>query len=365
MNKKSTKKNISIVMSLLLILTFVSCTKTDKETVLSPNVSEDIKTEENEVKLTLEKGHNFLKDGDFESAKSTYEKAISMDKTNKDIYLEIKDKYLAINRFDDALYFIQLSINNSTDIENMKAISDDIKANFQTDIFTKALYEGDNFTLPSELIAKINNEDISIPVTWNNSIVDTSTTGIFYFSGTNKEYSREFNATINVLPPVIVEEPVTVLDEEIAYIKAIYESNGKTYVDVHLVEFLRGAEALSAALEENPSFVLTNEDGSRFIANGYYIRDNHNTITTYELSDDTMFNLLPYDIDPFPESLPADSPDNYSAIPKPVTYDDFKFYIDKVSSGLKAQNLSTDRRLLSWIKTKNNIVYDISRQYTP
>ena len=131
MNKKFKAKNLSIFLSLLLISTFVSCSKIDKETILSPNVTEDIKVEENEVKVTLEKGNSYLNDNDFANAKLTYEKAISIDKVNKDIYLQIKDKYLELTRFDDALYFVQLAINNNTDVDNMKIISDNIKSNFE------------------------------------------------------------------------------------------------------------------------------------------------------------------------------------------------------------------------------------------
>ncbi len=200
MNKKFKTKNLSIFLSLLLISTFVSCSKIDKETILSPNVTEDIKVEENEVKVTLEKGNSYLNDNDFANAKLTYEKAISIDKVNKDIYLEIKDKYLDINRFDDALYFVQLALNNNTDIDNMKIISDNIKSKFEITSIDKSLYEGESYTLPSELSTKINNENISIPVTWNNSVINTSTAGTFSYTGINKEYSRQFTAILTVLP---------------------------------------------------------------------------------------------------------------------------------------------------------------------
>ena len=340
MNKKFKIKIPSILLLLLLILTFVSCSKTDKETVLSSNVSEDIQAEETEVKLALEKGHNYLSENDFENAKLTYEKAISMDKLNKDIYLEIKDKYVELSRFDDALYFIQLAINDSSDSENMKAIANDIKSNLATPIFNKDLYEGDSFTLPTELATKINNEDITIPVTWNNSIVDTSTTGTLSFTGTNKEYNREFNATINVLPPV--------LDEEYAFVKSIYTSSGKTYVDLDLVEFLRADEALKAAIEDNLSWVGTNEDGSKFLPDSYYIRDNFHSIVTYEVGKASTFNLADYYVNP-------NSTLNATAL-SPVSYDKFESYV-KENQG--------NRFTFCLIKFKNNIVYDISYVYTP
>lgn len=355
MNKKFKIKISSILLLLLLILTFVSCSKTDKETVLSSNVSEDIQAEETEVKLALEKGHNYLSENDFENAKLTYEKAISMDKLNKDIYLEIKDKYVELSRFDDALYFIQLAINNNSDSENMKAIANDIKFNLATPIFSKDLYEGDSFTLPTELTTKINNEDITIPVTWNNSIVDTSTTGTFSFIGTNKEYNREFNATINVLPPV--------LDEEYAFVKNIYTSNGKTYVDVDLVEFLRGDNALSAAIEDNANVININDDGVKFINNGYYIRDKSHSITTYEVNENSIFSLTEYrDIATVENNFAGDRLKQV-----PVSYNKLESYIESNTTEFNDHLISNTnpRSVLFLIKFKNNIVYDISFVFTP
>ena len=354
MNKKFETKNLSIFLSLLLISTFVSCSKIDKETILSPNVTEDIKVEENEVKVTLEKGNSYLNDNDFANAKLTYEKAISIDKVNKDIYLEIKDKYLALTRFDDALYFVQLAINNNADVDNMKIISDSIKSNFETATINKSLYEGDAYTLPSELTTKINNEDISVPITWNNSVINTSTAGTFSYLGTNKEYSRQFNATLTVIPsvvPAVVPAVVPdVFDEEHCFVKNIYKSNEKTYIDVDLVEFLRGNAALEGAIKDNNSKVGTNDDGSKFVPDGYYIRDNFHTQITYEVSENSTFNLAEFYI--YPNSS------SNGTVTVPVPYDRFESYIKSHINGDYRSNLCL-------IKFKNNVVYDVSYVYTP
>ncbi len=98
---------------------------------------------------------------------------------------------------------MQLALNNNTDIDNMKIISDTIKSKFEITSIDKSLYEGDSYTLPSELLTKINNENVSIPVTWNNSVINTSTAGTFSYAGRNKEYSRQFNATLTVIPPIV------------------------------------------------------------------------------------------------------------------------------------------------------------------
>ncbi|SDP53635.1 tetratricopeptide repeat protein [Clostridium gasigenes] len=358
MVKQFKAKKSTIFLSLLLISTFVSCSKIDKETILSPNVTEDIKVEENEVKVTLEKGNSYLNDNDFANAKLTYEKATSIDKVNKDIYLQIKDKYLELTRFDDALYFVQLALNNNTDIDNMKIISDNIKSKFEITSIDKSLYEGESYTLPSELSTKINNENVSIPVTWNNSVINTSTAGTFSYLGTNKEYSRQFNATLTVVPPIVsavvppVVAPVipSVVDEEHCYVKNIYKSNGKTYIDVDLVEFLRGNAALEGAIKDNNSKVGTNDDGSKFVPDSYYIRDNVHTQITYEVSQNSTFNLAEFHI--YPNSS------SNGTITVPVPYDRFESYIKSHINGDYRPNLCL-------IKFKNNVVYDVSYVYTP
>ncbi|NKF07467.1 Ig-like domain-containing protein [Clostridium gasigenes] len=363
MAKQFKAKKITIFLSLLLISTFVSCSKIDKETILSPNVTEDIKVEENEVKVTLEKGNSYLNDNDFANAKLTYEKATSIDKVNKDIYLQIKDKYLELTRFDDALYFVQLALNNNTDIDNMKIISDNIKSKFEITSIDKSLYEGESYTLPSELSTKINNENVSIPVTWNNSVINTSTAGTFSYLGTNKEYSRQFSATLTVVPPIVsavvppvvppVVAPVipSVVDEEHCYVKNIYKSNGKTYIDVDLVEFLRGNAALEGAIKDNNSKVGIDDDtGKKFVPDGYYIRDNVHAEITYEVSQNSTFNLAELQIHPNSSSN--------KDIPVPVPYDRFESYIKSNINGDYRSNLCL-------IKFKNNVVYDVSYVYTP
>ncbi|MBU3108850.1 tetratricopeptide repeat protein [Clostridium gasigenes] len=346
MNKKFKTKNLSILLSLLLISTLISCNKIDKETILSRNVTEDIKIEENEVKVTLEKGHDYLNNNDFANAKLTYEKAISIDKVNKDIYLEIKDKYLELTRFDDALYFVQLALNNNTDVDNMKIISDSIKSNFETATINKSLYEGDAYTLPSELTTKINNEDISVPITWNNSVINTSNAGTFSYSGVNKEYSRQFTATLTVSPAVF--------DEKYCYVKNIYKSNGKTFIDVDLVEFFRDDKAIEESKKDNINIAISmTEDGSGFIYSDHYIRNNLINLTTYDVSEKSIFNLLSYEINQ--ETINSNDTST-------VTYDKFESYINSHANISDSKN---PRPLLCIIKLKDNVVYDISRTFTP
>ena len=87
----------------------------------------------------------------------------------------------------------------------------------------------------------------------------------------------------------------SVVDEEHCYVKNIYKSNGKTYIDVDLVEFLRGDAALEGAIKDNNSKIGINDElDKKFVPDGYYIRDNVHTQITYEVSQNSTFNLAEF-----------------------------------------------------------------------
>ncbi|GAA0083835.1 hypothetical protein UT300007_02740 [Clostridium sp. CTA-7] len=355
MNKKFFSK-IIIISVITVSSTLVSCQNTSKKITISDNTKNTISSEENEINQAIKTGEEYLNENNFDEAKEYFNKAISLDKTNKDIYLKIKDIYMSLNRFDDAYFIVKTALTNNIDIENMKLILKDISSKFESINTTLSIYQNTNYTLPNEVKTVISGNTISLPITWDNQVVDSSTTGTFIYEGFNEEYGRRAKMELTVLE--------NVYDKQIGSINKIYTSNGKTYIDVDLVElYLDPNEALIEAKKDNMA-AYDEEKGEYFLPFSYYIRNNNSTITTYEVSRDCVFQL--FFIDLF--VLGYDSESNLPEL-NTVSYETFKNYIDmmyKMHLDNKQElgdKIITNRTTLCWVEIKNNTVYSISRKY--
>ncbi len=185
------------------------CSKKEKTSVLTNNVKQQEAMKENEVKKFIKNGTNFLNAGKYDDAKSSFEKAILMEKSNKGSYMEIKNKYMGKNRLDDAYYFIKLAVNNNVDTENMKKLLNDIKSKFQVTKLYVNVYQNNEYKLPDEVKAKINNEDKEVGVIWNNN-VDTSEIGTIKCQGKIEQYDRCAELYLKVLESQKREKKTTI-----------------------------------------------------------------------------------------------------------------------------------------------------------
>ncbi|MDZ4957144.1 hypothetical protein GNF51_15380, partial [Clostridium perfringens] len=141
-----------------------------------------------------------------------------------------------------------------------------------------SIYQNTNYYLPTETKTIINDEEILLPIVWSNPQVDSRLPGSFIYEGFNEEYGRKVEMEITVLENVKVEMETTglenVYDKQIGCINNIYTIDGKTYIDVDLIEFYRGEQALKEALKDNAEKVFSyTENGTPYIPNGYYIRN--------------------------------------------------------------------------------------------
>lgn len=197
------KRVIVSIISLVLIGSVASilldqCTPIAKEVVISEDVRDDIKAEEEEVEVLKKKASEYLKENNFDEAKKLYEKAILMDKMNKDLYIEIKDEYINYNRLDDAYNIIKMAIDNEVDVDNMISIATDIKNRFDKIEYNYSVSQGDKYELPTEGIINVNGENISVPIFWSEKEINTDTTGSFIYEGVNEQYGRSFIVNLNV-----------------------------------------------------------------------------------------------------------------------------------------------------------------------
>lgn len=351
------KKLIKLLISTVVLvpLLFISCNNSSKKITISDDTQSEVALEESEVLTAITDGEKLIDEGKFEEAKEEFIKAITLDKTNKEMYLRIKDKYLSVDKTDEAYYFIKTAVTNNVDVENMKSVLKDISNKFEKINIQTSVYQNENYSLPQEVITMISGEQVNIPVSWENQVVDTANIGTFNFQGYNEEYGRNIILELTVLE--------NVYDKQIGSINKIYTSNGKTYIDVDLVEFYTGEEALAEAKKDNAA-AYDETTGEYFLPFGNYIRNNYSAITTYEVSKDSIYQLYFLDL----LALGYGSESQVQEI-HTVSYEIFKSYIDmmykmQVDYGHVVDGeIESSKTTLCWIELKNDKVQSIYRKY--
>ncbi|EJP6473159.1 Ig-like domain-containing protein [Clostridium botulinum] len=350
---------ISLTLILIVMLSVSGCGKKQKTSILTNDVKQQEAMKENEIKKFIKDGTNFLNSGKYDDAKSSFEKAISMDKSNKGAYIEIKNKYIEKNRIDDAYYFIKLAVSNNVDIENMKKLLNDIKSKFEVTKLYVNVYQNNEYQLPDKIKAKINNEDKEVGVVWNNNSIDTSKVGTIKYEGKIEQYDREAELNLKIIEvkkEVQKEnntEKVKNIQEEnnnqkvkkekkIGYIKMVYEQNDKRYLKFDEVEFFLNKDENDYTAEReaikdgNKHFIV---DGR--IPNGNYTRNKDKNLEIYEISPSIDIYVCG-----FRRNL------NTIDLQK-TNYESFK------TSDLNLGGL------LGYIYLENNIVVKIEQQYKP
>ncbi|MDP4087865.1 MAG: Ig-like domain-containing protein [Bacillota bacterium] len=400
-NKRKNKKLKYVIISLLAVL------------VLALGVVGGIVLKNNlhsgNIKSSLEAGNNYISQNKFSEAKTAYQKAIDLDKGNKDTYLKIRDEYVKAGRLDDAYYIIKLAKQNG--VADMDAQLKDIEGKFQVEAIEDTASQNQDYALPMDVTLKLNGEEeVKAAVDWNKGAVNTSKVGTFEFAGVAKDYGRPVKLTLKVIakissvkgimatvnqgeeyklpekvtavmsdkstvdmkvtwstakvdtsqagvqkiegtvsgysPKVIltltIKPKQTVSGNKMGYIKKVYEENGKKYIQVDEVEWYTGDQAIEEAKKDGNA--EKDENGQYFVPDDYYMRDNTHDITTYEVTDSTVFKLLDLG--------------GASVSAKVVTYDAFK------TASVSGTSVSGSQLLCS-ISISNNIVTNIEEQYRP
>ncbi|ACA55128.1 hypothetical protein FDC45_00335 [Clostridium botulinum] len=376
------KAIISLLLILITMLGISGCGKKEKTSVLTNNVKQQEAMKENEVKKFIKNGTNFLNSGKYDDAKSSFEKAVSMEKSNKASYIEIKNKYMEKKRIDDAYYFIKLAVSNNVDTENMKKLLNDIKSKFQVTKLYVNVYQNNEYKLPDKIKAKINNEDKEVGVVWNNNSVDTSEVGIIKYQGKIEQYDKIVELNLKVMEfqkenknqEVKNVKKIKNSQEEnknqevknsqeenknqkvkevedgkqIGFINEIYEQNGKRYLKFDDVEFFHNKDiddrtAEKEAIKDGKKDLLL--DGR--MTDDYYFRNKDKSLEDYEISPNVEIDICRYHID---------SNDVTSKLQQiRISYEKFKT-LDNVYGQSKA---------LLYIYVENNVIVKIQEQYRP
>lgn len=361
------KAIISLLLILITMLGISGCSKKEKTSVLTNNVKQQEAMKENEVKKFIKNGTNFLNAGKYDDAKSSFEKAILMEKSNKGSYIEIKNKCMEKNRLDDAYYFIKLAVNNNVDTENMKKLLSDIKSKFEVTKLYENVYQNHEYQLPDKIKAKINNEDKEVGVVWDNNNVDTSKVGTIKYEGKIEQYDRDAELNLEIIE--IKKEKESKKEnntgkakntqeenknkkakegksgKQIGFISKIYEQNGKRYLKYDEVEFFHNKDVNDRTAEReaikdgNKKFLL--DDGR--IPNDFYIRNKDESLETYEISPNVDIYVCKYRINPNTNTVDLEK----------ISYEKFKTL--KPLSG----------SILGYIYLENNVVVKIEEQFIP
>lgn len=328
----------TIFIALILSTLLISCTNKNKKVTISNNTSDEILVEDTQIKELIDNGKKFLSDEKYDEAKINFIRAISLDKNNKNIYLQIKDLYIASNRLDDAYYITKIALLNNIDTENMKNILNEISSEFDVIKITETITQNSRYSLPNEVIVEINNNKISLPIFWLNSKVDTSQLRTVKYEGLNEEYGRKIEMEILVTANNYATE--------YGYIKNIYMKNDKLYADIDLAECYSGDKALEESIKDNKATFDPN-DGQYVYLSHFYIRNNSSETTTYELDKSFAYcEFYPHSSVTYEDAM---HPENKYKI---INYDEF---IDKYKDTL----INNPNKSFARIKFKNNMIYSI------
>ncbi|WP_434305079.1 tetratricopeptide repeat protein [Clostridium botulinum] len=372
------RKKAIILLTLILIfmLSVSGCDKKQKTSILTNDVKQQEAMKENEVKKFIKNGTNFLNAGKYDDAKGSFEKAVSMEKSNKASYIEIKNKYMEKNRLDDAYYFVKLAVNNNVDTENMKKLLNDIKSKFEVTKLYINVYQNNEYKLPDKIKAKINNEDKEVEVIWNNKNVDTSEIGTIKYQGKIEQYDRiaELNLKVIELEKETKKEmkkenntqKVKNIQEEnknekvkeikeikevkngkqIGFINGIYEESGKKYLKFDEVEFFKNKDANDRTAERE----VIKDGKKEYLLDGrvtddYYLRNNDNSLEDYEISQNVEVDVCKYHID-----------ENINTIDlQRISYEKFK----------SLNNVYGQSNALFYIYVEDNVIVKIQEQFRP
>ena len=146
----------------MIISLLVGCTPNNKEIVVTTKDIAESDTKEDVTLIQL--GTDYLNLGRYNEAKEVFLKILEKYKDNASKYIEIKDKYIAANRLDDAYFIINLAITNNVDVDNMKNILAEIQNQFEIVTLSDEVLQYESFYLPSKVKVKINNIEEELKV---------------------------------------------------------------------------------------------------------------------------------------------------------------------------------------------------------
>jgi hypothetical protein len=152
----------------------------------------------------------------------------------------------------------------------------------------------------------------------------------------------EENVKVDENPNVDVNISETRGEEQIGYLKSVYEQNGKRYLSIDYIQFLTGAEAE----KDKRGSGECPKTGECIVENGYRIKNISKNIRTFEIAFDAVIEKT---------GVFEGVGDGNSLIE--INFDEIR---DSFS-----ENKNHFTVLPVWIEINNNVVTKITQQYLP
>lgn len=264
------KNHITNYLILLILLVFSlsisGCSHKDKEIVVTKNVKTAAKQAENQVKKNIDLGSKFVDSGKYDEAKKAYDKAIELDKKNKETYLTIKDKYLSKGKVQEAYDVVQEAVTNNVDAENMKKILSELKVSIEASENEQAI--------KSQSTTKVNQP--------KNATANSS-----HIQAQGQDNSNENNTAESMSMFGIIQN--------------VYEYNGKRYISVIPGQLFGEQDAVSEAAK----------DGIKLDEYAHYYVRKTGGVENLEVSNNARFDVGKYTIDSMTSEI-SNTPISYS-----------------------------------------------------
>lgn len=354
MGVKEMKKKVKsgLLISLITMVILVGC-KTNQGTnttnEINGNISKwNIKLTKSETILARDKkevarlkndGDKYLLEKKFDAAKSAYKEAILRDKFNRKLYMDIKESYVQVERYDDAYNIIAIAIENNIAVDSMEEVLKEISKNFEVVNISDEVYQEDVYILPEEGKVVINGETTTDLIVWDKEAI-TDTPGKYMYEGHTLVYNRGVNLTLYVKD--------NKYSRKVGYIRNIYKVNDDDSIVIEFdeAEFYQGNNALEEAIKDDQ--VEKDQEGKYVMLSKYYVRNSSYDIETYNVAKFSSYNLLKNDFN--------ESKEGFNEL-RHIDYDTLKKHIDNYKDS------DEEEKLLFWIDMKNEEVTSITRQY--
>ncbi|CDM69489.1 Hypothetical protein CM240_2352 [Clostridium bornimense] len=348
---------VTIFAILVVAFSLFGCSKGDKESILVKDVKNQSKVEKQEIKTAIDNGNKYLEEENYDKAKMWYERAISINRSKRDTYKKIEDKYWEKDRKDDAYRIIRLAIDNGVDVENMKKELKKIEDTFETIVINESIYVGEDYELPSESTLNIDGKDVDGKITWNNSKVTTNKSGIFIYKGSIPLYGRKVVMNLEIKNKELVNNngkndlgnESSKNEKKLCFIKEVNEENGKKYAIVDEVQyFSEEIEKDQGALLDKYTGECLSYLGCDGDKNRYWIKNSFTAVERYNISDDCEYLYMGNSL----------TPDGTIYQEKNMNFQEMQDYIDRY---YKFYNNEDDYGQLWWVYIENNKIVKFNR----
>ncbi|MFL0251027.1 tetratricopeptide repeat protein [Clostridium neuense] len=304
MKRDRINRSLILLIVLVLSISISGCGHKDKETVVTSDMKKVAQKGENQVKKSIELGNKLLDNGDYDGAKKSYDKAIELDKKNKETYLTIEEKYLSKGRNQEAYDVIQEAVSNNVDTDNMKKLLSQLKEKLEVN--NKAQ----------------DNENAQGSPNYKNNEAGKHSSNQSKSQNQDSGNSQEQNDTVES-------------KKIFASVKSVYENNGKRYASIMEGQFYTYPQAEKEAEKDGLAHDEVRE---------YYIRK-ISGIEDLEISDNAKFNVGKYILDPSSSGISNEA----------VSYSQFKFI----------ENSQKDSGYYWLYLNSNNVVIRAEAQFIP